>query len=131
MSKNIKNKISSFITSIIEKSVLGYFSNIKKGILELIDNFPENATRLYYIYAALLLIVSISAAGVTIITIGVVLVIIALADDTVNKFLLSGILLTLAGSIYFTGTMFIIKLIGNILHASLAKSADKMLKRVE
>ena len=131
MSKNIKNKISSFIASIIEKSVLGYFSNIKKGVVGFIDNFPDTATKLYYIYAVLLLLITISAAGVTIVTIGVVLIIIALADDTVDKFLLSGILLTLTGFVYFIGTLFILKLIGNIFHVSLAKSADKMLKRVQ
>ena len=131
MSNNIKNKISSFAGYIIEKSILGYFSGIKNGIINLVDHLPDAATKLYYIYAILLLMVAISAAGITIVTLGLVLIIIALADDSVNKFLLSGILLTLAGFFYFIGTLLILKFIGGNLHSSLSKSRHQMLKKVK
>ncbi len=131
MSKHIKGKISSFISSLIEKSVLGYFSNIKKSIITFIESIPDNVTKLYYAYAILLFLVVLSVSGVIIITLGAVLITITLVDDSVNKLLLSGILFTVAGLFYFIGTLSLMKLIGGIIHSSLKKSTASMLKRVD
>ena len=131
MSNNIKSKFSSFVTFIIEKSILGYFSKIRKGVIRFIDDFPDTATKLYYAYAILLFFVAISTVGILIITLGTVLIIIALADDSVNKFLLSGILLAVSGLFYFIASLSILKLIGSSIHSSLCKSTSNMLKKVK
>ena len=130
MSTHIKSKIASFATSIIEKSVLGYFSNIKKGINKFIESIPDNAAKLYYAYAILLFLIALSVSGIVIITLGTVLIIITLSDDSVNKLLLSGILFTVIGLLYFISTFLLLKLIGGIIHSSLKKSTATMLKKV-
>ncbi len=130
MSNHIKSKIASFVSSMIEKSVLGYFSNIKKSIINIIESIPDNATKLYYAYAILIFLIALSVSGVIIITLGAVLIIIALADDSVDKFLLSGILFAVIGLLYFIGTLLLMKLIGGIIHTSLQKSTASMLKKI-
>ena len=130
MSDHIKNKVASFLSSIVERSVLGYFSNIKKGIIRFTESIPDNAAKLYYAYAILLFLIVLSVSGIIVMTLGGVLIIIALADASVDKFILSGILLTVTGILYFIGTILIIRFIGGIIHSSLKKSTEEMLKKV-
>ena len=131
MSNHIKNRVASFLSSVVERSVLGYFSNIKNGIIQFTESIPDNAAKLYYAYAILLFLIALSVSGILVITLGCVLIIIALADASVDKFILSGILLTVTGVLYFIGTILIIKLIGRIIHSSLKKSTEDMLKKVK
>ena len=131
MSNHIKNRVASFLSSVVERSVLGYFSNIKNGIIQFIESIPDNAAKLYYAYAILLFLIALSVSGIIVITLGGVLVIIALADDSVDKFILSGVLLIVTGVLYFIGTTLIIKFIGGILRSSLKKSTEDMLKKVK
>ena len=131
MSDHIKNKVASFLSFVVEKSVLGYFSNIKNGIIQFVESIPDNAAKLYYAYAILLFLTVLSVSGILVITLGGVLIIIALADPSVDKFILSGVLLTVTGLLYFIGTILMIKFIGSIVHSSLRKSTEEMLKKVK
>jgi hypothetical protein len=130
MPNNIKNKVASFTASIFEKAFFAYFSDIKKNIVQFIESVPENVTKLYYAYAILIFLIALSVSGVVILTLGVVLIILTLADNSVNKVLLSGILFTIAGLFYFIGTLSVLKLIGGLIHSSLEKSTTKALKKV-
>jgi hypothetical protein len=130
MSNHIKNKIASFAVSILEKSLLAYFSDIKKNMIQFIESIPDNTSKLYYAYLLLIFLIVLSVSGITIITLGVVLIIITLADKSVDKILLSGILCAIAGICYLIGTLTILKIIGGVMHSTLSKSTGKIIKKV-
>ena len=130
MPHHIKNRIASFAASVVEKSLLGYFSGIRKTIIGFIDSVPENITKLYYISALFVFLVVLSVSGIAVATFGAVLIIISLSDNSVDKILLSGILLTVAGFLYCIVTLFILKIVGGVIHSSLNKSADRVIRKI-
>jgi len=130
MSDRIKNKIASFAVSLIEKSIFAYFSDIKKNIIQFIDSIADNTSKLYYAYILLIFLIVLAASGVTIITLGVVLIIITLADKSVDHILLAGILLAVTGICYLIGTLSILNIVGRVMHSTISKSSNKMIKKI-
>ena len=131
MSNNFKSKIGSFLTSILEKSVLGYFSNIKKNIVQLLESTPDTTLKVYYAYVLLVFLVGVVVSGLLVMCIGGILILVTLFDNSVDKLLLSGILFTILGLISLLLGIFILKGVGSLIHSSVSRSAGKLVKKIE
>jgi len=117
MPNNFKNKIGSFITSVVEKSVLGYFSALKKNTVSFLEGVPDNTLKAYYGYILLLFLVVLAVSGWILLTLGVIMLAVMLVDASFNKTLLTGLMLCFFGLIYLLLGLFLLKGIGSLLHS--------------
>jgi len=131
MSNNLKNKIGSFIASVAEKSVLGFFGNIRNKAVSILESAPDTTLKAYYGYVLLLFLVVLSVSGVVLLSLGFIVLAVMLVDASFNKTLLTGILLLFGGLFYLLLGLFILKGIGNLLHSSISKTTGNLIKKIE
>jgi hypothetical protein len=131
MSNNLKSKIGSLIASVVEKSVIGYFSSLKRNTVSLLESVPDNTLKAYYGYILLLFLVVLAVSGVLLMTLGCIVLAVMLVDASFNRILLSGIMLLLAGLFYLLLGVFLLKGIGSLVHSSVSKTTGNLVKKIE
>ena len=130
MSK-IKNKIGSFVASVAEKAVLGYFSNIKKGIVSFLEHLPAGTAKLYFAYTLVLFLVVMAASGLIVVTAGLIMVLVSLLASSVDKVLVAGILLSVTGFLYLSCGILLIKGVGSIIKSALTDTTKEIVKKIQ
>ena len=132
MAKNLQSKIGSFFISAIERSVLVYFSDIKKNTVHFIRSTPDIGVKIYSAYTLLLCLAAIAASAVAIIIpAGIIMIIVTLIDSSFNKLLIAGILFLVWGVMCFLGGIMLLKFISSAIHSSMSKASEEIARKIE
>jgi chromate transport protein ChrA len=123
--------VATVLSSVLEKTVAGYFTKARRNLADIVEAAPGNAARLVAAYAALTVLAVIVAGGAVILPVGLIIVATALADSSVDKPLMAGILLSILGAVYLLVGTLIIRFGANTARSSLEKATKDLSRKLE
>jgi len=123
--------VATLLSSVLEKTVAGYFSKTRRTLADVVEAAPDNAARAIAAYAAVTVLAVIVAGGAVILPVGLIIVATALADSSVDKPLMAGILLSILGAFYLIFGVVVIKSASNMARSTLKKATRDLSRKLE
>ena len=131
MAGGYKNKLGSWVLSVLEKTVFGFVSRIKENTIEFLEELPENSSKFLYGICLLMFVVVLGVAGLVILLASFIVIIVQNAGPDVDKILYAGQGFALLGGFFLVLSVVLILMVGKSLKSSTEKVTRKLVRKLE
>ncbi len=128
---SFKNKLGSWAASATATVALGFFGNLRRGLVDSLEQVPEGASRLMYAMFLLVFLAVLAAAGVVILPASVILIMVRHFGPEVDKALVAAQAFFFFGLFLLVLPSVLICMIARGVKSSAEKATRRIIRRVE
>ncbi|MBN1864165.1 MAG: hypothetical protein JW808_04630 [Victivallales bacterium] len=126
-----KNRLGSWAASAMANVALGFIGNLRRSLIDFLEQVPEGAGRMLYAIFLLVFLATLSAAGVVILPASVIVIMVRHFGPGVDKTLVAAQFFFFFGLFLLVFSTVIICMVARGIKTSTEKVTRRIIRRIE